>query len=82
VKWFEDKLAIAGWLFEFGRTGSGTFIAKTDELNITVEADSLSELKDAAREAIQLLDEDLHEDGMGLADYAEQIKGTPRKGTS
>lgn len=50
------------YLFDFGCTGVGTWLATNDDLKITVEGDSLTECREAAHEAVQLIHEDMDED--------------------
>lgn len=58
---FEVRVRDKDYAFEFGRTQSGIFVAVSDDLNITVEGDTLPECREAAAEAVELLLEDLED---------------------
>lgn len=58
---FEVRVRGKDYAFEFGRTRVGIFVAISDELNITVEGDTLAECRECAAEAVELLLEDLED---------------------
>ena len=60
---FEVKVEDRAYLFDFGRANSGVFIASCDEAGITVEGKDLAECREIAREAVELLLEDMRDDG-------------------
>lgn len=59
---FETKYAGRTYLWDFGKTRSGVWIASCDALPGTVQEDSLPELREAADEVTRLMIEDEKDD--------------------
>lgn len=64
---FEVRVEDKPYLFDFGVTKSGVFIAVHDGLKITLEGANLAECREVACEAIELILEDMRDEGESVA---------------